>query len=849
MADGTSAICEAKIREVSGDKLTDHEVEEIIEKIQQRHRILQASGRIDDIDARMAEVAAEEGNKARLAAMLSRKQTALTILARDRTQAQIRNLRAQGLSPKAAVLAVFEGTVKGINQARQSVFATKLGFEGKFIGAMMDDVLKAAPAALKLIRNKEFAQDIVREMFELREGGAPGRTRNADAQAVAKVFARHAELSRQNLNLYGAAIGKLDDWGGPHAHDAVRMIEVTRDEWVNRIVPRLDLARTFPDQTEPEARAILGKMYDTIVTGKSDRLSAKRKGERVSPSNLAKSLSRDRVLHFKDADQWLSYQDEFGHGNIWTGMLSHQRRMAQKASLMQTLGPNPEVMMESLLDQMQAEIKRDPDLTSAQKQKQISALSTDDNTQIRQAISEAMGVTGGVNPDGITAARILGGYRAVQSMAKLGGAVISSISDLVTQSANMRYQGKPLLASYHDQMVGMIKGIARQTGETEKHVAFILGEGMDGMLDNIHSSTFANDGMPGAMSSAMTKFFRWSGLTGWTDNIRAVGARMMAAHMGVNASKGWADLPDKLRFVMGQHGIDESRWNVLRQATFEGPNGTTYLMPDRIADLPDEAFAPFMTGAVSPNKLARAKLDAEISLRRFYSDEINFGVIETDARSRRFTLRGTQAGTFTGEFLRLIFQFKGWPVAYTQRVLGRAVFGQRGGLDQSLHLAHLLVGATVAGYIAMTAKDYLKGYDRRKFVNPDGSMNLKTVGAAFTQGGGAGIYGDFLFGQVNRFGSGMLESAAGPGIGTASDLINNLMKARDGDVKAADWLNFALGNTPFVNLAYARAAADFLFLNTFREGLSPGFLERQRTNRRRDYGQSLLYPQTIGGQQ
>jgi hypothetical protein len=86
-------------------------------------------------------------------------------------------------------------------------------------------------------------------------------------------------------------------------------------------------------------------------------------------------------------------------------------------------------------------------------------------------------------------------------------------------------------------MVGMIKAVAQQTGEDEKHVAFILGEGMDGMLDNIHSSTFAEDGMPGAMSSAMSKFFRWSGLTGWTDNIRATGARMMAAHMGATPAR------------------------------------------------------------------------------------------------------------------------------------------------------------------------------------------------------------------------------------------------------------------------------------------------------------------------
>jgi hypothetical protein len=168
----------------------------------------------------------------------------------------------------------------------------------------------------------------------------------------------------------------------------------------------------------------------------------------VSPANLAKSLSKDRVLHFKDADQWLAYQDEFGSGNIWTGMLNHQRKMAQKASLMQMLGPNPEVMLGSLLDQMQDEIKADPKLSPAEKQKQIASLNMETGSQIRQAIwprrpaSPARSTRTASRRRGSSAA-----IRAVQSMAKLGGAVISSISDLVTQSANMRYQGKPLLAS------------------------------------------------------------------------------------------------------------------------------------------------------------------------------------------------------------------------------------------------------------------------------------------------------------------------------------------------------------------------------------------------------------------
>jgi hypothetical protein len=848
MPEGSSA-CIAEIKAATGERLTDDEIEQVVEAIDRRRQALQAEGRIDNIDQRMAEIAAEEANKARMAALVQKKQTALTILARDRTAAHVRSLRDQGLSPKKAVLAIFEGTVQGVRQARHSIYATKLAFEARYIGDMMAEVLREVPEALKLTRDRPFAADIVREMFELREGGKSGRSGNLDAQKVARIFAKHAEISRVDANRLGANIGRLDDWGGPHAHDAVKLLGVTADDWARSIATRLDLKRTFPDLSPDEVLDVLRASYDTITTGKSAKLTAQRKGQFQGPRNLARSLNKDRVFHFKSADDWLAYQAEFGHGNIWTGMLSHQRRMAAVASQLQMLGPNPEVLMGSLLDQLQAEIRNDKTISQAKKQNLIGSLSIEDGTQIRQAMAEASGFTSAVNPDGITIARLLSGYRATQSMAKLGGAVISSISDVVTQAANMKYQGRSLFASYHDQVVGMIKALSRQTGADEKEIAYLLGEGMDGLLDNIHASAFAEDSLPGAMSSAQNRFFRWSGLTGWTDNIRATGARMMAAHMGKMADRAWSALPEQFRFVLDQHGITEQHWGLIREAAFDGPNGNRYVTPDRIGQLPDERFHSFIGGKPTSGKISRAKMDAELALRRFYSDEINFGVIETDARSRRFTLRGTQAGTAIGEALRLVFQFKGWPIAYSQRVLGRAVFGQRDAASAALHIGHLVAGTMLAGYMAMTAKDYLKGYDRKKFVNPDGSVNLKTLGAAFAQGGGAGIYGDFLFGHVNRFGSGLLESAAGPGIGTAADLLNNAMKARDGDVKAADWLTFALQNTPYANLAYVRPAADYLVLNALRESLSPGFLERQRQSRARDYGQSLLYPQTIGGPQ
>jgi hypothetical protein len=191
--------------------------------------------------------------------------------------------------------------------------------------------------------------------------------------------------------------------------------------------------------------------------------------------------------------------------------------------------------------------------------------------------------------------------------------------------------------------------------------------------------------------------------------------------------------------------------------------------------------------------------------------------------------------------MRMMMQFKGYPTAFTQRVLGRAAFGGEGDTpgerlaNNAGHIGHLMAGMFVMGYASMTAKDYLAGLDQ-----PRDPTSPKTILAALKQGGGLGIYGDFLFGEANRFGNGVLETIAGPGIGAGASLINLAVRARDGETKAGEILNLALQNTPYANLFWTRPALDYLVLNSLRESLSPGFLARQEQRRFKDFGQVYM---------
>lgn len=857
MAYSPDAKCLAAATAAAKGALTQDEILAAFQQLSDRKARLEAEGRLTGQSARVKIFAQQEGERAKIAAAMRRRHAALNALVRVRQDAAIDGYLRAGMKPQKALLAILEGSQRGVQNARKSVAATQAAFTRRFAGAMMGEMQAEKPHLVALLGDKKLDADVVREMVELRKDGKPGVTGNEDAIWLAKTFAKYAELARSDLNRLGASIGKLDGWAGTQTHDDVKLIQAGKDAWVGFVVSKLDLARTFPEGLSgPEAARALGEIYDTIITGFSKPLTPAERGQRVSPANMAKALGAHRVLHFRDADAALAYQTEFGYGNTIAGMFAHLRHAARAAGAMEALGPNPEVMFTALADSLKRRVKEDATLAPGDKAKQVQAINIQAGA-LRQALDIATGVA--TRPVSVTAAKIGSDIRALQSMAKLGGAVLSSVSDTISAAAAGQFRGNSFLGSLARQLGGIMAG--RPKGE-QAEISFILGEGFDGLIGHIISPYVAHDAPIGALSGLQQQFFRWNGLNWWTDVNRATAARVVAAEMGMRAKAAYGDLPMAFRHVLEMNGIDATRWDIIRKARLRQANGRDYVTPDRIQELPDAAFRPLVAerlARIKPTDKARAekearifadaRRDVELSLLRFIADETDYAVIQTDNKTRRYMTLGQRPGTVAGEAMRFIMQFKGFPIAFTERVLGRSLYGYGAGrkLEQAAHIGAILAGLTVAGYVAMTLKDMAKGY-----WPPRDPGDPRTWLAAAQQGGAWGIYGDFLFSKVNRFGGGLTETAIGPTLGSVADLAEIGLGARDfaidiasgeeGRFAGSQALGWAIGNTPFANLYYVKPALDYLFLDSLREALSPGSLRRRERKRRTEYGQEAVRP-------
>lgn len=864
----------------------------IVDGLLAEAKILQAEGKAMGLEKELAARVRQAGDEERLRTVLERKQAALTVRRRAEVEKSIAAMMTDGANFGQAMEALMVGSSGRFAGARQSVSARRFGIRGEVYGGIareLDDI----PGALDLLRKDQaFGELVHREML------APDATGDATARKVAAIFSRYMEDMRLRLNDAGANIGRLENYA-PQSHAEERLLKAGPERWIDYVYSRLDWERSFPAVTDEAARReILAEVFDNIISGQNRRANAREKGSYRGPRNMARGMAQERVLHFRDAAASLEYHQNFGRGNILQAVAGQLSRYADRLSLMEIFGPNPEIMLQSLIEGQKKRLRLDlPDelrpLARGRDAKKLERLEKE-LTRARKAGQEVKaarlageweqemsvlkarlsreadrlwkghregkigiyyailaGETGSpVNP---TMARIASTARVLQSIAKLGGATLSAFADVFIKASNLRYNGENLFSAYKKAF--NIRLEAMQSHE-RKQFGRMLGLYANNMIADLSIRFDAADAPSGFWSRAQNSFFKLSGLEAWTEGHKASYTMTLSNMLGQGARGDFGGVNRHFAATLKRHGLD-GRWNLLRKMARREIDGEWHLLPERAYELTDADIDPYLPETLRqearPNEPERAQIwqrarereqarvrrDTANSIMGFYADETAYAVLEPDARTRAFMYGNSQAGTARGEMWRFIWQFKSFPVAYTQRFLGEGRWGRAGDagkLDDVPGMIHAAVSGLTFGYMAMCAKDIAKGRQPR---SPE---KLETWFAAAMQAGGAGIMGDFFLGVSDRFGNQASGNMLGPGLSAVSDFLPVLGQAVRGEWQGAgeDLLRLGLNNAPGINLWYTRAALDYMLLFHVREMLSPGTLARTERKIREEYNQTYL---------
>jgi hypothetical protein len=828
----------AAIESVSRGELTASEIDILLDRLKQenarvRSRLRQAKeeftaeDKIDTLESDAVKAANSLANNIKLDATIAARNAALSLSARVKAAGRI--LTQFRDNPSEGLLSLLGGSSFARFGSKDSVFHWQRTYFTRWTKGMLADLERDGLA--EAFTSNAYGRDVARALYQLGRDEPALEGLDQNAVKIAKIVYKYREDSRNTRNRFGAWIRDLTGYITRQQHDFMKIRAAGAKEWKDFVRQRLDIERSLqPGQNLEE---FLDTVYADLAAGRHLSAIDEEAQAYTTPGSLARRVSQSRVIYFKDADAEFDYLTQFGVGKLHEAILGDLSRAAQQAGLMRILGPNPQFTLKAVASEVEAGLVRDPEM------RQKFAESKDTAEGLLSMLDGRANV-----PGNAMSARVGSNVRVTQAMAKLGGAVISAVTDLPVYASQIKYQGRGgLLSGIGEGISALLQGRAK--GE-RKRILNMIDTVADNLVGGVATRFDSDDLMSAGSADLMRIFFRLNGLQWWTDTLRESMELGTANWMGNLRNTSYDRLSADTKRLFEQYGITTAEWDVMRQATVDAADKRIYVVPEQLNKLDLDVFKTYLSAIgrePTDAAAATAKRDLADRLRGFIIDQAMTAVIEPDVRSRYFWTRGLRPGTFWGETARYIAQFKGFPTALTRQVFGREIYGRgynslsdymKYGKADMLGLAQLILMMSAFGYAAMAAKDLLKGKTPRDPAKPE------TWLAAMLQGGALGIYGDFLLGQSNRFGRNIIDTLAGPTFGLIGDLDELRQRAMRGDDVAASAFRTLISNTPFMNLFYARIVLDYLVLYQIQEALNPGYLRRMERRIEREQGQEFL---------
>ncbi len=241
-----------------------------------------------------------------------------------------------------------------------------------------------------------------------------------------------------------------------------------------------------------------------------------------------------------------------------------------------------------------------------------------------------------------TVAKAFQDARNLQVAAKLGRAVISSLTDTFTIASSLHFNRIPYLQ--------MLRNLGRQFSHEHREMLTshgIIAESIASSMDRI-SGDFLTYSASGRLAASVMKL---SLMNAWTDGLRSAFASTMMQNFSKKVGSAWADLDEWDQYLLRRKGIEEADWQIISQATPTENNGVRYLTRESVAAVKAEGAQQVATKWLA-----------------FVSDEGQYAVVNPDLATRAIvTGGGMPTGTISGEAARTAAQFKSFPIAMMTR--------------------------------------------------------------------------------------------------------------------------------------------------------------------------------------
>jgi hypothetical protein len=652
---------------------------------------------------------------------------------------------------------------------------------------------KFSNSTLGFARNPAELDNLGREAFGQHTG-------DKSAAELNQAWQQTAEYLRQRANAAGMDIGKIENWGLPIAHKSRAVRSVDFATWAKDMNDNVDRARMIDNRTgqpftDPAWDAVLREEFAKI---RSDGASHREPGSPTG-SSLANQRGEERFFHWKSYDHWKAYNDRYGEGTAYNLMMSHIRGMARDIAQLEILGPNPDATLTWVKDTIHKSAAMDPAANSKAPDRANAAIA-----KIDRMMAEYTGESRRVANRKL--ALVGSGIRSWQTAAKLGGAVLSTPSDLAYQFSTRKFNGLPAA----NMIPQYIKLMASRGSQQEAVRAGLIAERW---LSHTGGSSrqLAGEELTGEVAKRLAEgTIRASGLARVTDAGRQAFGQSFLGAITDNSVHTWDKLDPAFRRLFERYGIGEAEWDKIRKTPLEMNGGVPWILPTHVED----------------HALGDRLLE-------MIDRETNFAVPEPDLATKAAMSAVGRPGTVAGELFKSSALFKSFGIGagamQAHRIAVRAASSKSGAAKYAVGLA---IGTGLMGALSLLLRDViLSGQDprdamRQPFTDPktgELTLNPGFWGAAMAQGGGTGPLGDLLQSAEGRAGN-FSETLAGPVAGDVGRALA-LLGSKN---RAGDALKLARSEIPGGTNWYTRLAFDRMVADQIQQEIDPNYAQSWR---------------------
>lgn len=701
------------------------------------------------------------------------------------------------------------GDMSGI----QSIDSKARGIAAIYRGELVDFYTNIK-GGLGIFTDQELVQKIVRERF----GESTG---DALAKKISDKMGDVFETMRDRFNRNGGDIGKLDNWGLPQTHNLEKIAQAGKQAWVSKAESLIDTRQYVHENgdyySQQEIRSLLEYTYDTLSSDGANKIEVGRQATGGGTSKVTNRHGESRVLHFKDADAWLRYQNKYGGLPLVDLVEAHINGLSKDIAMAENLGSNPKTALKILMD---AAAKKDWE-------KGIEENQTKSSRKRAQVMFDEF--SGGNSPQSQVLANLGLAYRSMNVASMLGGTTIASLADQATIAKTAHVHN----LSYRKAFGGLIEQL-NPANKADREFAHSLGLATEEMLGSIArwsddglTSTYGKSEKLARISSGVaTQVMRVSFLNALTSASKVGFTKLLMEKYGrLSRTKAWNDLDVQDRELLSNTGLDERAWQVFQLAEPVVDRKGNQLMSARsIYEIPDEKLTAFGDPKQVKDQVA-SQLQAHLL------DEQGMAVIEAGLRERTWFTVGAK-GTITGEVFKGLTQFKSFSAAFLMRQGSRMV-SQEGLKGKAAYGVPLFVTMTLLGGLVVQLRELLNGNDPQTIYD---SNDPKKAGSFFMRsivaGGGLPVLGDILVAGTDTSGRDANSFLIGPMGSDFSSLLSltvgNLTQYNEG--KDTNFGNeafqFVKRKIPAQNLWYTKAAINRMVFDEMQDAIAPGYREK-----------------------